>query len=362
MIWALLLVMTLAAVSLALWPLLLKKTIPDNSHSEIDFYKTQLVDIERDIERGHLPAEEAQATRAEMARKLIALHKEQAEAFTFQIHGAHRHMAFMVGLVLLPLLSVWLYSLYGHPTLSDMPLAARSDVETGTDPVSEAIAKIEAEIVTNPDNLKAWSALAPVYLRLGRYSDAVIAYLKILQIKGEDASIRAHLGEARVAAANGIVTPEAKEDLTRALAADPTLALAQYYLALGIEQAGDTQQALALYTALLDKVTDRPNWTKVIGAKIAQLKGEATAPAAGAANGQNEQDMIAGMVNRLAARLEQDGGSAEEWGRLIRSYSVLAKPDQAERALTKARQAHQADPAATAQLQTLAKQLDLPWR
>ena len=369
MLWALLIAMTVMAALFTLWPLILRKNIQENSNSEIEFYMTQLSDIERDIERGQLPLAEAEAARAEMGRKLIGLQKEKTFFTPFHDNATHRWLALVFGLLLLPLLSALLYSIYGHPALKDMPLASRDDVENEVDPVSAAIAKIEADIVAAPDNLKAWSTLAPVYLRLGRYSDAAIAYRKILQISGEDPAIRAHLGEAEVAAANGIVTDEAKNDFTKALAADPNLAMAQYYLGLGIEQAGDTAKAIEIYEALLDKVADRPNWVKVIKTKLAVLKGEVqpapksdTAGSSAAPSGQVDNEMIQGMVSRLAARLEQEGGSAEDWVRLIRSYAVLGKTDKAEQALGNARRIFSTDTSATAQLQAIAKELGFVWR
>jgi cytochrome c-type biogenesis protein CcmH len=72
--------------------------------------------------------------------------------------------------------------------------------------------------------------------------------------------------------------------------------------------------------------------------------------------------MILGMVSRLAARLEKEGGSAEEWARLIRSYTVLVKRDDAEQALASARSAFKTDQDATQQLQALARETGLSWR
>jgi cytochrome c-type biogenesis protein CcmH len=53
----------------------------------------------------------------------------------------------------------------------------------------------------------------------------------------------------------------------------------------------------------------------------------------------DRQSMIQGMVARLAARLEEDGGSADEWLRLISSYNVMGKPEQAQAAYAQAKAA-----------------------
>ena len=53
--------------------------------------------------------------------------------------------------------------------------------------------------------------------------------------------------------------------------------------------------------------------------------------------------MIRGMVDRLAGRLEQDGGDVEGWLRLMRSYAVLGEHDKARQAVVDARKAMGAD-------------------
>jgi cytochrome c-type biogenesis protein CcmH len=39
--------------------------------------------------------------------------------------------------------------------------------------------------------------------------------------------------------------------------------------------------------------------------------------------------MIEGMVAQLSARLASDGGTAEDWARLINAYGVLGETDRA---------------------------------
>jgi cytochrome c-type biogenesis protein CcmH len=46
---------------------------------------------------------------------------------------------------------------------------------------------------------------------------------------------------------------------------------------------------------------------------------------------EERQDMIAGMVEGLANRLESEGGTSEEWARLIRALSVLGEIKRAQK-------------------------------
>ena len=81
--------------------------------------------------------------------------------------------------------------------------------------------------------------IAPVYMRLERYSDAAHAYAEALRLLDEDPLRRAAYGEALVAAGSGVVTAEARKAFDRALADQPGQPQARYYLALArLEQGG----------------------------------------------------------------------------------------------------------------------------
>ena len=69
MLWFALAVMTGLAVLAALWPLAFRRASDRESASEAAFYKAQLEEIERDVERGQLPQPEAASARAEAARR-----------------------------------------------------------------------------------------------------------------------------------------------------------------------------------------------------------------------------------------------------------------------------------------------------
>ena len=74
MVWFVLAGMAACAVLVALWPLLRPSPSAkaDPAANEAAFYKAQLEEIRRDVERGLLPQGEAESARAEAARRLIA--------------------------------------------------------------------------------------------------------------------------------------------------------------------------------------------------------------------------------------------------------------------------------------------------
>ncbi len=68
-------------------------------------------------------------------------------------------------------------------------------------------------------------------------------------------------------------------------------------------------------------------------------------------------EMIRGMVDRLAARLKQDGSDLDGWVRLVRSYMVLGELDKARAAATDARNALAKDADKLRQFDEAAKEL-----
>jgi cytochrome c-type biogenesis protein CcmH len=68
--------------------------------------------------------------------------------------------------------------------------------------------------------------------------------------------------------------------------------------------------------------------------------------------------MIRGMVDRLAARLKQDGSAVNGWLQLVRSYKVLGEPEKARAAAADARQALAGDPEKLQRLNAALQQLE----
>ena len=73
----------------------------------------------------------------------------------------------------------------------------------------------------------------------------------------------------------------------------------------------------------------------------------------------DQQEMIKGMVNRLATRLAEDGNDLEGWLRLMRARTVLGQKDQAAKALADARANFKNDTASLDRLKTFATELGL---
>lgn len=367
-LWLALALMTAAAVFAVLWPLGRRPQPEAAREADLAVYRDQLGEIARDQSSGLVAPAEAEAARIEVSRRLLAA--ADAAQSSVDTGGAdwRRRATALAVLLLVPLGAVALYALLGSPGLPDEPLAARQQQPREQLPLENLIAQVEAHLAINPDDGRGWEVIAPVYLRLGRFDDAVRARQNALRLNGASAAREADYGEALVAAANGVVTANAKAAFDRAVALEPQNVKARYFLGFAAEQDGKRDQAAAVWRKLLETPSLDPRWAELLRRSLARID-----PAAAQARGPSEEQiqaaenqppeqrrqMILDMVDRLAARLQRDGGDIEGWQRLVRAYIVLGDPQRAGAAMADARQAVAGDPDKLRTLDAFAKRLGL---
>jgi cytochrome c-type biogenesis protein CcmH len=353
-LWILLTLMTAAAVAAVLWPLSRHRAVAAPTDPDTQFYRDQIDEIERDRGRGLLSETEAEAARAEAGRRLLrALPQGQERSESVGEPALRRRRAVSaLALSLVPLLALAVYGAFGSPHLAAGLQAARPPANPEQPDFATALARIEQHLAQRPDDGRGWEVVAPVYLRLGRPEDAARAYEAALRLNGPDADRLANYGEALVAVQDGVVPADAREAFEKAHELDRSHPKPRFYLARAAEQDGNRDKARAEYNALLSTSPADAPWIPVIREHLARLDG--TAPPAAP-----DREAILGMVQSLADRLDAQGGNAEEWSRLLRSYAVLGQPDKAKAALSKARQALAGDRGAVQRVEAMARDLKI---
>jgi cytochrome c-type biogenesis protein CcmH len=367
-LWFLFALMTALAVFAVLWPLGRSRE-PALSGSDVAVYRDQLQELERDRAAGLIPEEEAQAARVEVSRRLLSA----ADAVEAETPGSpnaalwRRRAAALAALVVLPIGAGGLYLSLGSPGLPGQPQAERVTSPHADQSIDNLVAQVEDRLAQNPQEGRGWELLAPIYLRMGRFEDAARARRNALSLNGETAARQADLGEALTAAANGVVTAEAKGAFARAVELDPQAVKGRFFLGLAAEQDGQGEQAASIWRTMIAQAPAEAPWLELVRAALARVDPAAAPPrpsaadvaAAGAVGDGQRQEMIRAMVERLAERLKQNGADGEGWLRLVRSYMVLGQPDQARSAAASARRALDNDPASLRRLNDLVKELGL---
>ncbi len=355
------------------------------SGTDIDVYRDQLAEVDRDLARGVLDEAEAERVRVEVSRRLLAADKAGPEV---EREAPARLSHVFAGAVVALIVggAMVAYWQVGAPGYADMPMTARiaqgdamrearptqaqavaaaPQVPAPTDVPADYQAMVDqlrTVVPTRPDDPQGWLLLARNEANLGNYAAASAAQDHLVSLRGEAVTTDELVFQAdlMVAAAAGIVTPEAEKVVRQILGRDQANLAGRYYLGLMYAQTDRPDIAFRLWKDVAESpLTDDAHVQFAKGqietaAQLAgvdytlpQLPGPNAADVANAAqmSDADRQQMIRTMVAGLADRLANSGGTAQEWARLIGAYGVLGEADKAATVWAEAQQTFADTPA-----------------
>jgi cytochrome c-type biogenesis protein CcmH len=168
------------------------------------------------------------------------------------------------------------------------------------------------------------------------------------------------------------VNAPAKSHFEAAAAVDPNEGRSQFFLGLADAQSGNVQQAARIWQSLSQNANSQSEWRTLARQQLAVLSRSQSLDSASAPqidqdtineiqnmSVEDRQAMIDGMVAQLDARLSEQGGSVEEWQRLIRARLVLDQREAAQNDLIRALEAFSNDAEKADQLRAFAFELNL---
>ncbi|MDM7459105.1 MAG: c-type cytochrome biogenesis protein CcmI [Paracoccus sp. (in: a-proteobacteria)] len=378
MFWILGLALTLILAVIILAPTLRghRRMSEHPAAYDLRVYRDQLREVDRDVDRGVLQAEDAKRLRAEIGRKVLDADRRLTRAAPDQggAGGALMRLAPTVTLIAILAGAVALYFRQGVPGAPDMPLAERIaaaqqayesrpsqvQAETGApsrpapdltelDPAYlSLVEQLREAVARHPDDRQGLALLATHEARLGNLSAARQAAERLVAVQGEDVDPEdlIRLASLMIEAADGIITPQSEALLVRALRIDPDLPQARYLLGVLQIQNGRPDRAFPLWRRLLEEGPADAPWIPSIRATIEDLAwlaaeigyvppeapvaalpqpDDAALEAAGDLDEAERQQMVEGMVAGLQNRLASEGGTPAEWARLINALSVLGR-------------------------------------
>ena len=338
--------------------------------SALAVYRDQLSEIETERAQGLLGGAEADGARIELARRLIQRAEEKDRGGAKHVAASRARQVVTYAAAALPVVGIALYLAVGSPQLPSRPYAARLDTPVDQATASDLVARVEAHLRQHPEDGRGWDVLAPVYLRMGDFTQAADAFQKAARLLGESDKRLAGYARALIMLQNGIVNEPARQAYERLLALQPDSIEPKVWLAIAREQDGDLKGAEADYRTLL--VGAEEPWKGLLASRLQAASEKLGAPAApsmrapeataGYPPGKSpaeRDEFIRKMVEGLAARLKENGKDLEGWMRLVRSYMVLGRREDAVTALSTARGQFSGDANSLAELNVLAESLGL---
>lgn len=257
----------------------------DRSAYDISVFRDQLAEIEREVDRGLLSGEQAEAARNEVKRRILSA-ADGADPGGRKDGSEDRAPVLAVAIaVAAPALAVAVYFGLGSQDTPDFPLAQPNPSSpTTAGPASgatiapdlvSAVARLEQRLREQPDDGRGWALLGRSYMTLERFADAAEAFRQALQLESGDPELAADYGEALMAAAGGMVGEVARQAFADALAMQPSNPRARFYLAAERAQQGDLRGAAQGWYDLIALSSPTSPWLAVVREELARAVAEA---------------------------------------------------------------------------------------
>lgn len=282
MIWLFFGFIVLAVLIFTLTPLYKQSAPSVPVSAEVANYIAQIKDIDDQLSGGDEDEAALNAKKTDLQRHLLASSGQQMSPDV----GPQTVMLSIL-IVGFGFGAMGLYAMLGNPELIKKKalkpvLTAQSALSINDEPQHEnnaslpdLVTRLEGKLAQDGNNPEGWMLYARSLMTLGRFEDAFVAYNQVLILTGNNPNVAEEFEKARAFAQQQGV------DITQA-----------------IPRAGPSADDVA--------------------AAAAMSEGDRAA-------------MIQGMIEGLAAKLEDNPKNPDGWARLIRARKVLGQDDQAQK-------------------------------
>lgn len=389
--WIVTIAVTLVVVGLMARPFFSGRLrTADSAEYDVEVYRSQLTELDREKDEGLIGVAEADAARNEIARRLLAADSRRGRVSDRTTKGQFPVTAAFLALAT-PGAAVAMYIWIGSPGLQDHPYSQRTaEIEqsrSASNPGNmEAMAnRIAERIQEEGGSLDDWVMLARTNMTLQRFGAAAEAFFQAGILEPTNAQLKSSYGEALVFGSQGSISEQAEFAFRDALLLDPMDARARFYLAEGEWQKGYRNDALEHWIDMISTASPAAPWLPTIRERALEAAAELGVDITGrlpdpidpemlqAFNGPSPEDidaaqdmtdeerqaMIEGMVRSLAGQLQANPMDFQGWQRLIRSRVVLGDMEAAQADLDRALQIFENAPFPKQRLAELAQELEL---
>ena len=371
MLWLFFIILILVSIAVVLLPFLRgdAKEAPERVDYDIVVYRSQLAEIDQEIETGLLTPDQADAARAEVHRRMLAAEDAELATPSARIADRRYRLAAVIAFaVILPVGATALYGVLGSPNLPGKPYGWR--VTHDPEFVTASTADKLASLLQESPSAAGYKRLGEMYFDARDYDKAADADRHAIALGATDSATWSELGESIVMANGGAVLPEAMMAFTNALGADPRDPRARFYIGLAESQIGNLKQAVGIWRDLEKDGDPNASWRQLVDAHIAAVakqggfdvqsvppqppsvqalnvalkamtnaeriqssvggqQAQAAPQIPPGARSDDQDTSIPAMVERFAVRMQSNPNDVAGWQRLAHFYVVLGEHDKA---------------------------------
>lgn len=260
MIWAFAALMTLTVILWLTQPLWRRTAAAGATRAAYDLavYRDQLAELDRDLARGLIGAAEAEAAKAEIARRMLAADRAHEAAAAPRATLPWPALAIAMAV---PLAALVFYAQVGRPGLPAQPARERADSPANLPPEQQAqmirgmVENLAARLATDPDDLAGWRRLTRSYRVLGEMDKAREAALQAARLAPKDVEVLAEVADLHAPAGpEAELSPVLLDALRRMLELQPDHVQALFFLGLQAVRDKDPATARGLWERLLEVI------------------------------------------------------------------------------------------------------------
>ena len=343
---------------------LIKENIIGEKNSLLIELKSKLNNLVLEFEKNEIDESEYKSTKFEIENRILKeLNYDEEKKMTKSCSSINfNKIFFFLSLPLILIITGYIYLQLGNYKIKDNPFNDISLIEDKLNKtrlsqinaenmiieknatfaeykqMQELLTQLKIILKNRPNDLKGYNLLVANSAKIGDFKTAHNAMQHIIEnIKPTvNSSDYSKLAELMIAATDGYVSLEAENNLVKSLHLDGSNKRARYYYGLLNLQKNKLEEGYKIWKNLLKEETEESPWSQLIKQDIVRLENliktqkniEMT---------EDQKDMIYNMVSNLNERIESEGGTFEEWFKLIRSYLVLGENELALERFTKAK-------------------------
>ena len=251
---------------------------PRRRDINIEVYRSQLKELQRDLDNGIIDAEQFEQAKADLERGMAEDVLQAEEEGPRRAGRGTLIAATAAVLVIVPAVSVGLYQELGgglaaiDPEKAPPPVAAEDHQQVD---IEAMVAQLAERMKENPNDIEGWFMLGRSYQFLKRYQEAKAAYDQVLALGGESspdflatyADVLAMLNDKRIG-------EDSMRYIQKALAIDPNHVKALWLAGTAGFQQGDYQMALKYWERLARVLPPGSEDARTIQANVNALRAQ----------------------------------------------------------------------------------------
>lgn len=291
MIWLVAAVLSIAAGAAILWRLYPRDAAasapaPDPAAFDLEVYRDQLRELDRDLARGTIQAAEADAARDEIRRRALAAENRDTAVPAVPAQSLSRPTALLLAAAV-PVLSLALYAVLGRPELADRRMLSvqeqprgpsAEDMRAAEDMTPEErqemirgmVDRLAERLEETPGDLAGWLRLGRARAVLGELEESADAYGRALALAPDNVRVLTFYAMAvlRLRDPDDPLDPQLVELFEHLHALEPRHPLALYYLGRHAFDRGRESEGKAYWRRLLPLIEDRPDFAARIRQRL----------------------------------------------------------------------------------------------